>query len=371
MYKILYPKNDSTIYELHPYRNAGIDQILELTKYAIGEQYDDVIDPLASWGETYNSRILIKFDLTDLQNEISAGTIHTASANYYLKLYSTEANSLQTDYTLYAYPLAQPWVNGNGNYNDDQEIQNGVSWYYRNKLGSGTWDSGSGSMLYMTNSGGGTWNANYAASQSFSYESPDIRMNITPIVKAWLSGSVTNNGLILKHSAEAEQDDKIYGSIKFFSKDTHTIYLPTLQVLWNSDNGYTGSFTTKTEASESFTIYCTNLKSKYTVGENIKLRLGVRDMYPEYTYVNSSESVTEKRLPSTSYYSIVDYVTGIDIVPFDTVGTKIQLDNRGHFITIDTENFLPVRYYKIMLKIIDDDGNEIILDNNFTFKIEK
>lgn len=371
MYKILYPKKDSTIYELHPYRNAGVDQILELTKYAVGEEYDDVTDPLASWGDTFNSRILIQFDLTDLQNEISAGNINTGSAQYYLKLYSTEATSLQIDYTLYAYPLSQPWTNGNGNYNDEQEIRNGVSWYYRNKYESGTWDSGSGSMLYVTNSGGGSWNANYVATQSFSYQSPDVRMNITPIVRAWLSGSIANNGLILKHSAESEQDDLIYGSIKFFSKDTHTIYLPTLQVLWNSDNGYTGSFISNTEISESFTVYISNLKSKYQLGEIAKLRLGVRDNYPQYSYVDSSESVTQKRLPSTSYYSIVDYVTGIDIVPFDTVATKIQTDNKGHFIIIDTENLLPVRYYKILIKVIDNDENETIIDNNFGFKIEK
>jgi len=371
VYKLIYPKKDAAIYELHPERNSGIDQILDLTKFTIGEQYDDVSDINASWDRNYNSRILIQFDLTELQNEISIGNINTGSAKYYLRLYSSDATSLQTEYTLHAYPLSQPWVNGNGNYNDEPEIRNGVSWYYRNGYQLGTWDSGSGSLQYASVSGGGTWNSNYEATQSFSFQSPDLRMDITPIVRQWVSGSIPNYGLILKHSQDSETNDQIYGSIKFFSRETHTIYLPTLEVFWNSDNGYTGSFINKTEASESFTIFSRNLKSKYTTSEIVKLRIGVRDTYPTYTYESKTEAITEKKLPSTSYYSVVDYVTGLDIVPFDTIGTKIQLDDKGHFINLNMKNLLPVRYYKILIKVVDSDENEYVVDSNINFKVEK
>ncbi len=371
MYKLLYPKKDAAIHELHPYRNSGVDQIIDITKFAIGEQYDDIIDPLASWGSTYNSRILIQFDLSELQSEISSGVIDSPSAQYYLKLYSAEATALETEYTLYAYPLAQPWTNGNGNYNDEPEIRNGVSWGYRDKYNSNIWDSNSGSVSYTTNSGGGSWNANYVATQSFSFESPDVRMNITPIVRAWLSGSVQNNGLIIKHSNDAETNDTIYGSIKFFSKETHTIYAPTLQILWDSDNNYSGTFTTKTELTESFTIYCKNLKSKYNIDTKSKLRFGVRDTFITKTYSTTSESVIERRLPDTTYYSIIDIATGIDVVPFDTIGTKLNMDNNGYFIILDTSNFMPVRFYKILFKIVDADDNETIIDNNFAFRVEK
>ena len=370
MYKLLYPKKDAAIHELHPNRNSGVDQIIDITKFAIGEQYDDIIDPLASWGKTYNSRILIQFDLSDLQNDINAGLIDTGSAKYYLKLYASEATALQTEYTLYAYPLAQSWVNGNGNYNDDPEIQNGVSWAYRLKYNSGSWDSSSGSMAFTSNSGGGSWNSNYAASQSFSLEPPDVRMDVTNIVKQWISGSVINNGFIIKHSSDAETNDQIYGSLKFFSRETHTIYVPTLQVLWNSDSGYSGSFTTKTELTESFTMYSKNLKSKYTKNSKSKIRFGVRDTYVTKTYTSVLEAATDRRLPDTTYYSIIDISTGIDIVPFDTVGTKLDMDNNGYYIILDTSNLMPIRFYKIIFKVIDDDGNETIVDNNFSFRIE-
>lgn len=370
MYKLLYPKKDAAIHELHPERNSGVDQIIDITKFAIGESYDDVIDPLASWGKTYNSRILMQFDLTDLQNEIAQGNIDTGSAKYYLKLYSAEAAALQTEYTLYAYPLAQSWVNGNGNYNDDPEIKNGVCWANRLKYNSGSWDSASGSVEFSTNSGGGSWNANYFATQSFSFESPDVNMNITPIVNAWLSGSVQNNGLIIKHSSEAETNYEIYGSLKFFSRETHTIYVPTLQVLWNSDNGYTGSFSTKTQLTESYTIYCKNLKSKYPTNTKSKLRFGVRDTFITKSYATVSEAVTEKRLPSTTYYSIIDVVTSTDVVPFDSIGTKLDMDDKGYYIILDTTNLMPIRFYKILFKVVDDDDNETIIDNNFAFRIE-
>lgn len=370
MYKIVYPKKDAAIHELHPDRNSGVDQIIDITKFAIGEQYDDIIDPLASWGNTYNSRILIQFDLTDIQKDIANGIIDTGSAKYYLKLYAAEATALQTEYTLYAYPLAQSWVNGNGNYNDDPEIQNGVSWKYRLRYNSGSWDASSGSMAFSTNSGGGSWNSNYAASQSFSFESPDVRMDITNIVRAWISGSVTNNGLILKHSNDSETNDQIYGSLKFFSRETHTIYVPSIQVLWDSNTGYSGSFSTKTQLTESYTIYCKNLKSIYPTNTKSKLRFGVRDTYVVKSYNSTLEAVPDRRLPDTAYYSIVDIGTGIDVVPFDTVGTKIDMDDKGYYIVLDTTNFMPVRFYKIIFKVIDNDGNETIIDNNFSFRVE-
>ena len=88
MYKLSYPKRDTSVYERYPERNTGVDQILEIKKYAVGEPYDDASDPIAAWGRTYNSRIFIQFDLTDLQLLYDTNTINTASAKYYLTLFS-------------------------------------------------------------------------------------------------------------------------------------------------------------------------------------------------------------------------------------------------------------------------------------------
>jgi hypothetical protein len=47
------------------------------------------------------------------------------------------------------------------------------------------------------------------------------------------------------------------------------------------------------------------------------------------------------------------------------------MDNNGHFIIIDTNSLLPVRFYKILFKIFDSDGVEEIIDNNITFRVER
>lgn len=364
MYKILYPKKDASIYEAYPTRNTGIDQILELTKYAVGERRNDVEDINSSWGEQYNSRILIEFDLSDIQQ------IDTGSARYYLNMNTVDIASLQNEYTIYAYPLSEPWVNGNGNFNDLPEISNGVSWTYSsNKTDADLWVDGSGTSSFATVSGGGSWNESYAASQSFSFEDSDIRMDVTPIVSAWISGDIPNYGMILKYSDSDESSTDVFGSLKFFSRETHTIYLPKIQAYWDSYTDYSGSFSQSDVITEPYAVYSNNLRNRYTQDESTRIRFKVRKRYPEKKYVRTPTDITTRRLPSTTYYSIVDYVTGEPIVEFDNVGTKLDMDDSGHYIDINFENFLPVRYYKILLKVVTDNSIRII-DNNFNFRIE-
>lgn len=373
MYKILYPKKDTTIYEKHPERNSGIDQIIEITKFAPGENYLDVTDEYAYWDTPYNSRILMEFDLSEIKQKINSGDIDTGSAKYFLTLKASDATSLNNEYTLYAYPLAETWQNGNGNYNDRPEITNGTSWYYKtSKYQNDEWNTASYTHGYATEPGGGTWYPQYAASQSFSFQAPDVRMDVTKILKAWLNNSITNRGLILKHTSSAEEDNVIYGSLKFFSRESHTIYLPKLEIYWNSYSNYTGPFASKSTIPESSTVFIKNLKTKYTVNEKVRLRIGIREKYPTKTYSKTLRDLTAYRFPSTTYYSIVDYVTGIPIVEFDTVGTKVDMDANGHYIDIDLSNFLPVRYYKIIFKVVNaSNDTEEIIDNDFNFRVER
>jgi len=365
VYKILYPKRDATIYEAYPNRNTGIDQILELTKYAVGERRNDVEDINSSWGEQYNSRILLDFDLSNISQLVDTG-----SAKYYLTLSTVDVSSIQNEYTIYAYPITEPWINGNGNFNDLPEIRNGVSWIYSsNETDGDLWTDGSGTSSFATVSGGGSWNSSYAASQSFSFEDSDVRMDVTPIVSAWIAGDIPNYGMILKYSDEDESSTDVFGSLKFFSRETHTIYLPKIQAYWDSSVTYTGSFSQSSVVEESYVIYSNNLRNKYTQDESTRIRFKVRERYPQKTYVRSTTGITTKRLPDTTYYSIVDYVTNEPVVEFDDVGTKLDMDDSGHYIDIDFQNFLPVRYYKILLKVVSDNSVTII-DNNFNFRIE-
>lgn len=373
MIRIFYPQKDASIYERLPSRNTGIDQILELNKNVSGESGPDQSDQSYTWEDTYNSRILIKFDTATVQQQISSGLI-TGQKKFYLSLKAAEAAALPVEYTIHAHALSQSWVNGNGHYWDSPQQTNGVSWTYRNSKNSNVqWKSSS----YATNStgswssqgGGGTWYTTYTTSQSFSHNSPDVRMDVTSIVNAWLSGSVVNDGFILKFSNADEKSTDVLGSIKFFSKETHTIYIPKLEVEYSNESfSGTGSFTQIN--TDNYVVYFKNIRDSYKENQLVKLRLGVRPRYPQKTYSTSSAYLDSWRLPSSSYYSIVDVPSGETVFANSTLGTKVGCDTTGNYIQLDMNSFLPERYYRIMLHI-NDQQDVSIIDDGFYFKVQR
>jgi hypothetical protein len=195
-------------------------------------------------------------------------------------------------------------------------------------------------------------------------------MDITNIMNAWINQDIPNNGLILKHSNEAENDTVVYGSLKFFSRESHTIYLPRLESYLNSNFEYTGSFlqTPILNLTESL-LYLKNLKSSYKTHEYSKIRIGCRSRYISNNYDRLLRNAPEFRLPDNTEYSIVDSVTNIPVVNFNE-NNKVKTDDLGNYIEVDFKNFLPVRYYKIIFKI-EQDNSKVIIDENFSFKIEK
>ena len=80
---------------------------------------------------------------------------------------------------------------------------------------------------------------------------------------------------------------------------------------------------------------------------------------------------TQSYAPSGSFfYSIHDLHTGETLVPFGDF-SSMSLDSTGHYFYQDLNGFYPDRFYKILLKIKYDDGQEIIYGNNdeFEFKV--
>ena len=361
MYKLIHSQYDTTIYEQYPDKNAGTDEIIELIPLKTGQStgQDDY------YPNTYNSRVLLKFDLSS----IIGINVDTA----YLTLRATEATELPISYTLYAHPLSGSWINGTGWAHADPEITNGVSWRYKNSKNSGIkWQTGSYNAnvtgSWATIPGGGTWYYNISGSQTFNYELPDLRMNVTNIVRNWLSGSIQNDGLILKFSDADEQSLDILGSQLFFSKDSHTIYVPRLEVYWN-DNVLIGTGSFQSITSDNMRVYLKNLKEVYSVRDKPVIRVGVGDVFPNQTYATSSNYLLQKRLPVNSYYEIQDVVTYEKIVPYNEIGTKVNCDSNGNYIKLDMSSLMPERYYKVVFKSEFDDGSVNIIDNNYEFRV--
>ena len=77
-----------------------------------------------------NSRILSKFDLTEISKSISLNEI-PSTANYQLNLTSVGDDEVETEYTLEVYPISQSWSEGTGQYFDTPISKVGSSWKYR------------------------------------------------------------------------------------------------------------------------------------------------------------------------------------------------------------------------------------------------
>ena len=140
MHYFTFADKDSTLYEISSSMNSGLDEILEVRK--------DVSDT----GDSINvSRIVIKFDLTEISQSIVDGRLGGSVPRYYLNLYDARPTALATSQSLYAYPVSQSWTEGSGKRFDNPTTTDGCSWRYRtNETTADQWVSGS-------NESGGTW----------------------------------------------------------------------------------------------------------------------------------------------------------------------------------------------------------------------
>ena len=89
-------------------------------------------------------------------------------------------------------------------------------------------------------------------------------MDVTNHYNAWISGDLPNEGFILKHDSAKENDTIDYGQLKFFSKETNTIYQPKLRIGWDDSSFITGSLTELT--SDDIHVTFKRLKTRYKQG---------------------------------------------------------------------------------------------------------
>jgi len=353
----IYPHQDAALYEIEQTQNTGLDQILELVK------------TVETASILYNSRILLQFDLSTVSASIVAGTI--TSPKYYLVLSATEGSEIPIDYTLKAYPVSSSWTMGNGKYADYPITTTGVSW--NNRRDSTGWATASSytnnvTASWQSEEGGGNWytGSGFEASQSYNYEVPDVRMDVTDIVNKWMSQSIENNGFIIKRSDADESSADELGSIKFFSTETHTIYVPKLQVCWDDSAFATGSLTALT--SENPVVTTKHLKSEIKTNSKEKVRVFGRTKYPVRTFSTSSAFLTINYLPTSSYWSLRDTITNDTIIPYDNTYTKISCDSSGNYFNFWGSGIQPNRYYRFEFKIIRSGTEEYFMDQHH-FKV--
>ena len=372
MHYFIFPDIDTTIYQKSGSQNAGLDEILEIQKN------------MSSTGTNVKvSRILIKFNLNDIQASINNGTI-SSDRKFYLNMYDANSQNLSVSQSLYAYPISGSWLEGQGTAADSPITQEGASWDFRDGATQKTYWSGS-----ATEFKGGAWYSTCYSSQSFEYETSDMRMDVTPIVNKWLDGTFPNEGFIIKRSGSYTNDDTNtdegsadrLGNFKFFSRQTNTIYPPKLEVEWYDTKWSTGSLDPLTSTElEDLSLYMKNLRPEYKENSKVKFRIVGRAKYPTKSYSNTASTyLTAKYLPSGStlakdgaYYSVKDAQTEDVIIPYGT-GSLVSCDSTGNYFNLWMNGLQSERYYKFEFKVVSgsdtvDETNQYF-DNDFTFKV--
>lgn len=383
--KRLIPVQDTFIVSSLPDYNFGKDEILELGTVSGGV-----------------SRILAKWSTNQIKSCLAK-----ISGNYkaILHLEISEAERLPASVSVIASTLPQLWAEGIGREGD--EVVEGANWVHTGLYdaeghaiewtvpGGATFTAydgefaiqgpilnildGSGSLVASAEKvadGGGAnvWEIENAGQiirfygQELVYVpdlTTDIELDVTEAVAGWSTGEdVDNTGLLIRLGNETECVN-YEARISFYSKDTHTIYRPYIEIRWD-DSEYEPGETT--ECSSLFGIFSNNLRKEYTTGDIVKVDLAIKDPYEPRVWSTGSIYQTKHVLPSSSYWGIKDEYTNEMVIDFNSESTKISSNASGSFFILDTSNLEPERYYRLLVQV-EKDNQQVIVDNKNIFRV--
>jgi hypothetical protein len=386
VYKI-FPTKDATIYSLFPNMNTGLDEIIESSQTQISTAND---------GNPQVSRFLIQFDQAEIDDVLinkigissSAQLLNNSLWKANLQCFVATSTGMALNTTIDCFPVYGNWGMGTGFYLDDPIATNGTSWIWKDYSGSVQWlTSGypagvtaSYNTTYASAGGGNWWtgstsawfNTNtypISASQTFDYFSDkDINMNITNIVRAWYTGSISDDGVIIKLSDATEWVDNInvQPELKFFSRDTHTIYPPQLQFSWRDYSYNTGSLPLLNQLPATITL-AQNPGFFYSESIN-RFRVYGRPEYPAQVWQTASVYTQNYALPTASYYAIKDLDTNEYVIGFDTQFTQLSCDSTSSYFDVYMNGLQPERYYTVLIQSTIN-GSTIVYNDQYSFKV--
>jgi len=353
--KFITPIRDASIYEEFQNRNTGFDEIIEIGKST---------DGLSA------IRGLIQFD------ESLFDSIPWQTATFYLNLRIANGNNFQGNQMINFYEVSQSWQEGTGYFVQDfANPEDGVSWKYRNNDGIEGYCSASDDTVYTasvdvwgtacTASYGGI-TGSFVGSWGFGWKPSDVRLDVTDLVRGWVSGSKTNNGLLIKVADNEEQNENVKANVKFFSRQTHTVFPPTLEAIWDTQIINT-SGSGLCETPDEFELFITNMRRSFVTGSTYRIRFGARSMVPMKSFEDTFRYGNKYFLPSGSYLGVVDASTNEYVVPFDT-GSLICADTTSSYYDLKIENMYINRTYKLQVMVDKPWGSEVI-DTHHNFKV--
>jgi len=383
MHYFEFGKRDTTLYSggTTASRNTGIDEILEINK---------VVNNNGTVGNV--SRVLIDFDLSFISKSIQDGKI-PSTAKYYLNLYDATSEEVEVEQPLHIYMVSGSWKQGSGKLDHDPVTDNGATYQYRNHEAKTPWVTGS----VLTE--GGSWftasNGQYEVSSSYdlTFDKKDVRADVTNLVNNFIYSSsiYPNNGFIVKredsgsygnnHATASfdfnigqEGDSSRLGNLKYFSRETHTIYPPKLEVEWDDSSWNSGSLSPLSSTDlERLKVYFKNMKTEYKEKSIVKFRVVGRELYPSSSFSATPSELGVKYLPSASVeYEVRDADTEEVIIPFGS-GSRVSCDSDGNFFRVQMNGLQAERDYRFCVKVVSGSGttDEQInfYDDNYEFRV--
>jgi len=384
MHYFEFGKRDASIYSggTTASINTGLDEILEINKN------------VNQSGTVSNiSRILIDFDYTTISESIQSGKI-PSTAKFYLNLYDATSEEVEAEQSIFVHMVSgSAWKQGTGKLDHSPVTSDGVTFQYRDHENKTPWVSTS----VLTD--GGSWWLNktgqYAVSSSYAltFDRKDIRADVTDLVKnhIYSSSVYPNRGFIVKRKSlhtgsvdfsynpggDATQDESSsdrLGNLKYFSRETHTIYPPKLEVVWDDSKWTTGSLTPLSSTGlERLKVYFKNLRTEYKEGSVTKLRLVGRELYPTTAFSTTPSELSVKYLPSSSvFYSVKDADTEETIIPYGT-GSVVSCDSTGNYFNLWMNGLQAERNYRFCVKVVSGSGTADeqtnFYDDDFEFRV--
>lgn len=363
----IFPEKTATIYSRYPLYNAGLDPIMEIDSYYIGET-------------AYVARSLITFNTEEQVSTVDSlvkGADYQASINLYL----AEGQEAPTDYKIEASPLYSDWDRGTGRFGDIPYATDGVSWIYKKPDIYWTAPLPTNTTASIGDSNdivGGVWYTGSLSENLVHYQqhrvdsTHDVSIDVTPSVKQHIAyangeivGNIPNNGFILKLDDDNEFQASRNIMLKYFSGNTHTIYPPYMEFKWD-DSTYDSVL--DTVSTDGINISIKYNKGKYTDEGKQRFRLHVRAKYPVRTFATSSNYLENYILPRESYWGIRDEHTEEMVVDFDTTYTQVSADDNGSYFDVYMGVLQPERHYRVLIKSTID-GTTTVFDEDLVFKV--
>ena len=384
MHYFEFAKRDATIYSggTTASINTGLDEILEINKV------------VSNNGSVANvSRILIDFDYTFISQSIIDSKI-PSTAKFYLNLFDATSEEVEAEQNVFVYMVSgSAWKQGTGKLDHNPITDDGVTYQYRDHEQKTPWVTGS-----VLTDGGAWWTGSqggqYSVSSSYAltFDKKDVRADVTDLVKnhIYSSSLFPNRGFLVKRESlytgssdfsynpgsdttKDESSSDRLGNLKYFGRETHTIYPPKLEVVWDDSSWSTGSLSPLVTADlERLKIYFKNLREEYKEGSKVKFRVVGRELYPTTAFATTPTELTAKYLPSASvFYEVKDADTEETIIPFGT-GSKVSCDSTGNFFNLWLDGLQAERNYRFCIKVVSGSGTTETInyyDDDYEFRV--